>query len=86
MWCPFGKNPLATFDQPPSLTPTIPEKVSYGRSEIMVSGPYPDSHSGNTQSDMTRESELLRHVQYLHKIHSTSSVPCEGLTQTRKTF
>lgn len=50
MWCPFGKNPLAAFDQPPSLTPTVPEKVSNGRSEIMVSGPYPDSCSGNTQS------------------------------------
>lgn len=37
MWYLFSKNPLATFDQPSSLIPTIPEEVSIGRSEIMMS-------------------------------------------------
>lgn len=46
-------------------------------------GQVPGSGSGHTPFNMTREGELLRNVQSLHKTHSTSWIPLKGLHKPR---
>lgn len=66
-WCPFGKNPFATYNLPPSLIPVIPEEIPLGRSEAVRSWAVPwlqvQSHSILHDLRVTTPEECTKLVQ-----------------------